>query len=420
MLDSIPIPVQAVLWPLLGAAVVLGLRRWLPNWLRRTIAAAAAAASLATLWSLSGDAQPETVDLTWGSLDFFRVGLAFYPHGLSIARRDRPDRRHGCRVALGTSPSGVNGQRAHWHGLILVALAGCLATVLAANLLTLAFGSGLLTLAVTALAAAGAPAGDDRPWSPLATAVPGVVATLLIYLSALQMDAQIGHASLQGRAFSTSALAFLEAAGILWLLTFPVRAADRPQNIVSFLLPCGAGLYLLARVLVIAPVLSGQPWPLIVGGAMLLVGGVLAWLHGVWPGVAIHQAGYALAFVALWGGGQAGATQPPIPWPLVGLTLALGMLAISASAGDSANGQAPSGRSRWAGFARLARWIEPAYHWTGLAWLVRQVEPWWANARSYITVASAQAPAAIVAEPAAGRAPAGRRPGFAGWSAPSR
>jgi len=192
------------------------------------------------------------------------------------------------------------------------------------------------------------------------------------------MDAQIGHASLQGRAFSTSALAFLGAAGVLWLLSFPIRAANRPQGIVSFLLPCGAGLYLLARVLSIGPVLSGQPWLLIVAGAMLLAGGVLAWLDGVWPGIAIHQVGYGLTFIALWGS-QAGAARPLVPWPLVSLALALGTLAISASAGNGANGtggQMPD--SWWAGLSWLARW-------SGLAWLARQIGPWWAKARSYIT-----------------------------------
>ena len=377
MLDSIPILIQAVLWPLLGAAIVLGLRRWLPNWLRPAIAAVAAAASLAILWSHSGDAHPETVDLTWGSLDFFRMGLVFYPHELSTLA--------GivlagvtAAAALGTSPNGVDGHRTHWHGLILVALAGSLAAILAANLLTLAFGSGLLALAVTALAAAGARADDERTWSPLAAAVPGVAATLLIYLSALQMDAQIGHASLQGRLWSTSAQTLLGAAGALWLFSFPVRAASRPQSIVSFLLPCGTGLYLLARVLSIAPALGGQSWLLIVGGSMLLAGGVLAWLNDAWPGVAVHQAGYGLIFIALWGG-HAGATQPSVPWPLVSLTLALGTLAISASAEGGANGtngQLPA--SRWAGLSWLARW-------TGLAWLERQIEPWEAKARSYLT-----------------------------------
>ena len=367
MLDSIPTPIQAVLWPLLGAAVVLGLRRWLPNWLRRAISAAAAMASLTTLWSLSGDVQPQSVDLTWGSLDFFRMGLAFYPHGLSILA--------GivlagvtAAAALGISPNGANGQRTHWHGLILVALAGSLTAVLAANLLTLAFGCGLLTLAVIALAAAGTRAGEERTWPPLITAIPGAAATLLIYLSALQMDAQIGHASLQGRAFSSSALAFLGAAAVLWLLSFPIRAASRPQGIVSFLLTCGTGLYLLARVLSIAPALTGRPWLLIVGGVMLLAGGVLAWLHGVWPGFAIHQTGYGLVFIALWGG-QTGAARPLVPWPLAGLVLALGTLAISASAGNGANGTSEVPASRWA----------------GLAWLARQIEPWAAKARSYIT-----------------------------------
>ena len=381
MLDSIPVLIQAVLWPLLGAAIVLGLRRWLPNWLRSLIAAAAAAASLAILWPHGGDAHPQAVDLAWGSHDFFRMGVAFYPHTLSILAGIVLTGVTAA-AALGAGSNGVNGQRTHWHGLILVALAGSLTAILAANLLTLALGSGLLTLAVTALAAAGAPvAGErsersERSRSPLAAAVPGTVATLLIYLSALQMDAQIGHASLQGRIWTASAQALLAAGGALWLFSFPVGAASRSQSIVSYLLPCGAGLYLLARVLSIAPALSGQPALLIVGGAMLLVGGALAWLNGAWPGIAIHQAGYGLVFIVLWGG-QAGTTQPPVPWPLVSLTLALGTLAISASAGRSANGpsrQSPA--SRWAGLSWLAQW-------TGLAWLARQIEPWRVKVRSY-------------------------------------
>jgi len=371
-----------MLWPLVGAAIVLGLRRWLPGWLQRLIAAAAAAASLATLWSLSGDAQPQAVNLPWGSLDFFRMGLAFYPHGLSTLA--------GivlagvtAAAALGISPSDAGSQKTNWHGLILVALSGALAALLAANLLTLAFGSGLLVLAVVGLAAMGAPSGDEYAWPALGAAVPGVAATLLIYLSALQMDAHIGHASLQGRTFSPSALAFLGAAGVLWLLAFPLRAASRLQEIVSWLLPCGTGLYLLARVVSIAAAVGASPFgqgsPLLVlGGAMLLAGGMLAWLYGVWPGMAIHQAGYGLVFIALWGGSQAGAARPAMPWPLAGLALTLGALAISASAGDGGNGaggQSPA--RRWAGLARLAQW-------TGLAWLAERVKPWWAKARSAV------------------------------------
>ena len=376
MLDSIPVVVQAVVWPLLGAAIVVGLRRWLPNWLRRAVAVAAAATSLAILWSLSGDAQPETATLSWGSLDFFRMGLAFYPHGLSILA-GMAMAGVTAAAALGTSANGANGQRTHWHGLILVALAGSLAAVLAANLLTLAFGSGLLTLAVTALAAAGTPAMDERAWPPLASAVPGVAATFLIILSGLKMDAQIGHASLQGRVWDGSALALLGAAGILWLLSFPVRAAKRPRRIISFLLPCGTGLYLLARIQAIDPALIGRPWPLAVGGLMLLAGGVLAWLDGVWPGVAIHQAGYGLVFVGLLGpieafgtSSQAGATEPPVLWPLVGMTLALGTLAIAESAGNGADGAGGQG---------------PVPRWAGLAWLVERAESWWARARSLLS-----------------------------------
>jgi len=134
---------------------------------------------------------------------------------------------------------------------------------------------------------------------------------------------------------------------------------------------------------------------------MLLAGGLLAWLHGVWPGIAIHQAGYGWLLSSC--GAAAGCSQPAIPWPLVGLTLALGALAIPTYlAGLSRPGTALTARRRPAGpagrLARLARWLEPAYHWTGIAWLVQRIEPWWAKAHSYIASHLPKAPRPIAAE----------------------
>ena len=65
---------------------------------------------------------------------------------------------------------------------------------------------------------------------------------------------------------------------------------------------------------------SNQPWMLVAGGMALLAGGLLIWSGDLWPGVAVHQAGYALVFVIL--------LEDTVSWPLVGLTLALGALAI--------------------------------------------------------------------------------------------
>jgi hypothetical protein len=92
---------------------------------------------------------------------------------------------------------------------------------------------------------------------------------------------------------------------------------------------------------------------------MLLVGGTLAWLSSAWPGLALHQAGYALVFVTLLGNSQTSAARAPVPWPLVSLTLALGTLAIW---WDSTSGEAPAARVP--------------------SWLTRRVEPWWTRLRS--------------------------------------
>ena len=83
MLRSVPVPFQAILWPLLGAALILAVGRHLPAWLRRLLAAAAAAASLAAIWSLrSGD--PQRVEIPWLPLNLFRSGPALSTDGLAV------------------------------------------------------------------------------------------------------------------------------------------------------------------------------------------------------------------------------------------------------------------------------------------------------------------------------------------------
>jgi hypothetical protein len=370
MLDSIPILIQAVLWPLLAAAILLAVGRFLPSGLRRSLAAAGAIASLLAIRSASNQATVEPVELLWTPLNFFRMGPAFHPDALSLFTGIILA-GVAAAVALGISPDDTERANTSWHGLLLVALAGCLVTVMAANVPTLALGSGLLSLTLMALTIASLK--GERSRAPLIAVVPGAAATLLLLLSALQMDAQAGHASLQARSFAPTALLLIGVAGILWLFYLPISGEGagteflgetRSLKMASFLLPCGTGLYLLARVQTLAPVLSDRPWWLLGGGVMLLAGGMLTWLTSPWPGLALHQAGYGLLFVILLGGGQTGATGLPIPWPVVSLTLALSILAIW---WDSVQEQA-----------------SPT-HWKGLGWLLERIESWRARARSYAT-----------------------------------
>ncbi|RPI55977.1 MAG: hypothetical protein EHM56_04835, partial [Chloroflexi bacterium] len=126
--------------------MILAVGRLLPAWLRRVLAATAAAASLATIWSLrSGGA--ERVAISWSPLNLFRAGPALLPGDLAL-----PAALVLATVTVALA-LGIRGGQARdpWHGLLLVLLAGALTTTLAANLLTLAIGGALMDLALMGL-----------------------------------------------------------------------------------------------------------------------------------------------------------------------------------------------------------------------------------------------------------------------------
>jgi hypothetical protein len=349
MLESIPVPLRAILWPLFGTAFILILRRFLPNWLRRTAALAAALASLSALWSLTaGPVEPVTI--SWEPLNFFRTSPTLLPTSLALFMGITLT---GIVATLILGIQGSDPQATKWHGLVLAALAGCLLATMAANLLTLALGSGLLDLALVALVISTADRGDRVVWRML---VPGVASTLLLLFSAVQMDSQIGSASLSTRDFPVEILILLGMAGLLRLLVFPFHPRDlrTPEGAATFLLPVSMGVYLLARVQAIGPVLTDRPWMLSLGGIALLAGGLVAWgssigatrLAGTWVGIAMHQTGLALIFVLL--------LKTSVPWPWLGLASALGILAIW---WDSTDEDKPFARFRW--LEQLAERTQP-------------------------------------------------------------
>ena len=201
MLRSVPVPFQAILWPLIGAVLLLAIGRLLPAWGRRLLAAAAAGASLAAVWSLRAGAL-ERFEIAWAPLNLFRVGPALAAGGLGV-----PAALVLATVAVALA-LGVGGQQARnpWHALLLVLLAGALTTTLAANVLTLAMGGALMDLALIGLALwcgercersdAGEASGADEPGHlcqplRLTTAVPGLAATLVLVLCAVRLDAEV-------------------------------------------------------------------------------------------------------------------------------------------------------------------------------------------------------------------------------------
>jgi hypothetical protein len=336
MLRSVPVPFQAILWPLLGAALLVAVGRLLPAWLRRVVAAAAAGASLAAVWSLRSGPL-ERIELPWIPLNFFRGGPALLPGGLGVA----------AALALATVAValalGIGGRQSRnpWHALLLVLLSGALATALAGNLLALAMGSALMDLALIGLAlwCSEPSEGDEDRLScgPLAlsTAIPGLVATLVLVLCALRLDTEVGHTSLSARQFPESILLLTGIAALLRSLIFPLHARQvrSAAGAAALLLPTGAGLYLLARVQAVAPVISESTLPRVLAGLALLAGGLLAWsgsaaagrqtgrsLGGLWQGLLVHQVGLGLLF-ALTLPGRA-------PWPLLSLLLGLALLAL--------------------------------------------------------------------------------------------
>ena len=50
MLDSVPVPYQVILWPLVGSALILVLSRFLPDWARRLLAYARRRYDAAMAW----------------------------------------------------------------------------------------------------------------------------------------------------------------------------------------------------------------------------------------------------------------------------------------------------------------------------------------------------------------------------------
>jgi hypothetical protein len=377
---------QAILWPLLGATVILTARRLLPYVLVRLVALAAACAALATLWSLR-TAAVASVEIPWLPLNFFRTGPLLHPDGLTIFTGMTLAGVIACAV-LGFG----NSERRHtsWHGLILIALAGCLILAMAANLMTLALGSALIDLALMAMALV---ADEDSARVVWRMVVPGVASTLLLVLCAVQMDVQAGSTSLAVREFPLQILGLMGMAGALRLMVFPLhpRRLSRPHDVITLVVLGGAGVYLLARSQASAPVLADRPWMLGLAVLALAVGAVWLWARvvaltgrpkeesgadgsgasqfdqAIWPGIAIHQAGLALAFILLLGGST--------PWPLASLALGLGVLAIWWD--SEQDGYASSG-PRW------VAWIVSQVH-SGWKWLESQLGlswsglNWWRN-----------------------------------------
>ncbi len=374
MLDSIPVPFQAILWPLAGAALILALGRLLPNWVRRLLAVAVCLASFAALWSLKGG-DVARVQIAWEPLNLFRMSPTLYADGLALL----------CGMILACITAamvlGIRGgvaQKTMWHGWMLVALAGGTTAMMAANLMALALGSALLDLALLAILVSTASETEPSRRMPLSLAVPGVASTLILLFSALQMDAQVGHASLLSRNLAEGTLVLVGVAGVLRFLLFPLhpRELSMPESAATWLLPVGVGGYLLARVQALVPVLNSQSWLMALAILAALAGGLLAWSHdpssgigaerrqrnqdqgsglgAFWPGALVHQTAYVLGFLLLLPG--------VMPWPVLSLMLSLAGLVIWWDG------------SREIEAAPRSRWVE---------WITRQVRSWWAKARSY-------------------------------------
>ena len=333
MLDSVPLPFQAILWPLVGGGLILVLNRLLPGWVRRLLAMAAALASLVTLWSLKAGTV-ERAEIVWEPLNLFRMSLTLSPDGLSLLI--------GISLALAAAAIalGIRGReprRTGWHGSFLLVLAGCLVVVMAGNLLALATGSALVDLALILLVLRSPSHDEDSARTSLGLVVPGVVSTLLIIFGALQMDAELGHGSLFSRNLLEEALIVIGVAGVFRVLLFPfhARTLRAPETVATLLLPMGVGGYLLVRIQMLAPVLSRRPWVMAAAVVGLLAGGLLTWSGNArikaresasclpgrwWTGMLAFQAGYVFLYSLL----LAGST----PWPVVSLVLVLAVLVI--------------------------------------------------------------------------------------------
>lgn len=288
MLDSVPLPLQAIFWLLAGATIILAVGRLLPNWLRRLIALSASIVSLATLWSLRGDAGG-AMEIYWEPLNLFRMSLLFQVDGLSLGLGII---LVGATAVLVLGIRGLGARRTLWHGLILAAMAGILLMLMAANLPTLALGSGLIDLTLMAMAVLAMADTGRGVWR---MAVPGVASTLLLVAAGLQMSTAVGTSVLSATRITDQALVLLGIAGLLRILIYPFhpRRLGSPQNAATLILLVGSGLYLLARVRGSHRFLPDTPgflaWlaspSLQVGSSLGRVGAGGAWpsIKRVWP-----------------------------------------------------------------------------------------------------------------------------------------
>ena len=332
MLDSVPVPFQAILWPLAGGGLLLALNRLLPGWVRRLLATVVALVSLGLLWSLKAGTF-ERAEILWKPLNFFRMSPTLLPDGRSLLIAIT---LAGATAAMALGIRAKRPRQSVWHGLILLLLAGCLVVVMAANLLALAVGSALIDLSLILLVVWRS-GREEGLGTSLSLVVPGVASTMLIFLSALQMDAELGHGSLLSQVLSDGVLVLIGVAGALRALVFPfhVRRLRCPETVAALILPLGAGGYLLARVQALSPALSDSPWAMVLAVLGLLVGGFLIWSGSArsrdgssessmpgkwWTGVLAYQAGYLLAFALLLPNGT--------PWPIVSMVLVLAVMVI--------------------------------------------------------------------------------------------
>ena len=350
MLSYIPAAVQAIVWPLAGATLVVALNRLLPNWLSRLLTLAASIASLVALFSLNGQASG-AFQGTWEPFTFLRTSPALQPTPLGLVT--------GIVLAgwSAVSALGIRGSqhpKAALYGLNLVILAGGVVMALAGNLLTIALGSALLDMALVVVAVSAVSGAGQGQRVSFRICVPGLISTGLLLLAALRTDTDSGTLSLFAVVFSPQVLALLAAAGLFRLAVFPLhpRGLSAPEQATSLVLSMGAGVFLLARAQALGGSPAGTLWFLAIGAIALVAGGWLAWSAGsprseaggwpaMWSALAIQQAGIAVLFTFLFPGAA--------PWPLVCLVLAPGLLVLW---WDASRVDAPGPASAWIEWVR--------------------------------------------------------------------
>jgi len=326
---SIPAALQAVLWPLVGAVLVVALNRLLPNWVSRLLALAASIASLVALLSLGGQESGGFQGM-WEPFTFLRTSPALHPTRLGWST-SLTLAAWSAFAALGVR--GSRHPKTTWYGLNLVLLAGGVLMALAANLLTLVFGSALLDLALLLMSVSAVGGAGQEQRVSFRMCVPGVVSTGLLILAALRMDSSTGTLSLLAQGFSPQVLALLAASGLFRLAVFPLhpRCLSTPEQAAGLVLSMGAGVFVLARARSLGGVPAGTPWFFAIAAIAVAAGGWLVWSAGrprgilgrwaeTWSSLAIQQAGSAVLFVFLF--------PEAALWPLLGLVLALGLLAV--------------------------------------------------------------------------------------------